>query len=192
MINGGLNFRQAKAFREANTCIDPEDQKEHDEDVLFTTFSGNRGIHCQRSRNACTLPSSHSGIRRKLSESTAPIKGTVIPRISVALGMSHSKIVDCIMYDSEPILKTRLALLERIVYQRIVVERRISHSRRPKDLQFHNHFPNGHPKVTHVVVDEFPETPSQFGAQHPWEYPHSRVKKPRQQGTRTRKAGGSR
>jgi len=175
VINGGLSFRQVRAFRDAVTRLDPMDQSKHDEDVVFTTFFR---------KSTYTLPTIEECMRFAIESFGHPQqaigihgtdKGYCHPAlISAALGTSPRKIVDCVMYDGEPILKTRLALLERIVDQCIVVESRISHSGRPKDLLFHTHFPDGHPKVTYVVIDEFPETPSQFGAEYPWVTDQSR------------------
>lgn len=94
--------------------------------------------------------------------------------ISASLGTCSRRIVDCVMYDGEPIFKTRLALLERLVDTFIVMESTVSHSGAPKELQFPKQFPHGHPKVLHVVVDSFPEMPPGFGKEYPWVIPESR------------------
>lgn len=170
VINGGLSFRNVKAFRRAVTELDPEDQKRFDEDVVFTRYFRQQQEYTLPTMDECMSFAIESfGHPQTAIGMHGTDKGYCPPALmSAALGKSPRRIVDCMMYDGEPILKTRLALLERVVDSFVIVESRVSHSGCAKDLQFPIHFPNGHPKVTYVVIDEFPETPADFGAEYPW------------------------
>jgi beta-1,4-mannosyl-glycoprotein beta-1,4-N-acetylglucosaminyltransferase len=169
VINGGLSLRSVEAFSRAVCMLTDEQKKKGDEDVVFTEYFRRKGESLPTLTECMQFAIESFGNPRTAIGMHGTDKGYCHPAvITAALGSSPRQIVDCVMYDGEPILTKRLALLERVVDTFIVVESTMSHSGEPKELQFPKHFPNGHPKVQHVVVDSFPEMPPDFGSEYPW------------------------
>ena len=98
-------------------------------------------------------------------------KGYAPPALLASvIGAPRAKIVDVTMYDGEPILEKRLHLLENVVDTFVLVQARRTHSGLVKDVVE----PPAHPKIVHVVIDEFPPMPGEFGLTEPWISPDSR------------------
>lgn len=178
VINGGLSFRSVKAFRDACDVVvrgTKDYGTKEDEDVVFTRHFRSLGhtppmdVCLSFAIESVGNPSMAIGLH-------GTDKGFCPPPLVVStLGIRPPvRVIDCIMYDGEPILRHRLHLLERVIDMCVVVESSVTHAGDPKDLQFPKHFPNGHPKVTYVTVDEYPPVPENFGDNMPWVQPSSK------------------
>lgn len=166
VINGGLSLRKVSAFRKAVSMLTDEDRSKP-EDVAFCDLMR---LHPE----TFDLPTLEECLRFAIESFGNPttavgIHGTdkyyAPPALLTAVLGSPTKIVDCWMYDGEPIAEVRMKLLDSIADAFVVVESKVSHSGEPKDLRFPY---KDHPKVRYVVVESFPPAPPGFGARWPW------------------------
>lgn len=170
IINGGLGLRHVETYKKALPCLAPSDMKQCDEDVNFTRLFRRMGVSLPSIQECMAFAIESYGNPSTVVGIHGTDKG-YSPRwlLRSALCLKPSGyIVDCVPYDGEPILKTRLALLGPLVDMCIVVESTLTHSGTPKELQYPKQFPQGHPKVRYVTVTEFPDMPADFGANCPW------------------------
>lgn len=160
VINGGLSYRKVSAFRNACRLL-TDDDKKLPEDVAYTRLMR---------RNGMNLPTVTECMRFAIESFGNPstvvgIHGTdkmYCPRglLVAALGFRSKKLYDCISYDGEPILETRLTMLGKVVDYFVIVEARVTHSGNPKPLRFDpDKFAKWMPKIKYVVIDEFPDPP---------------------------------
>jgi beta-1,4-mannosyl-glycoprotein beta-1,4-N-acetylglucosaminyltransferase len=172
VINGGLSLRRVEAFARACDMLTDED-KALPEDVAF----------CKVMRahpETFSLPSVQECMDFAIESMGNPArvvgihgtdKGYAPPALlSAVLGMPRSLIVDVIMYDGEPIVEQRIRLLDRVVDTFVLVQARYTHSGLRKELVN----PPAHPKIAHVILDEFPPMPEDFGLTEPWIRPETR------------------
>lgn len=182
VINGGLSLRHVQSFKNAcgpvgHTALHDNPHK-LDEDSLFTKHF--RASHRVPSMKECLdfaiesvgNPATAIGIHGTDKGYCPPVL------ITSLLGLRPSlPVIDCVMYNGEPILETRLKILGRFIDACIVVESTVSHSGQPKELEFPKKFPEGHPlrdKVVYKVIDTYPPMPPDFGQDYPWVYDESR------------------
>ena len=159
IINGGLSYRKVSAFRTACRML-----KDHTkpEDVAYTELM-------RAHPDEFTLPTIKECLDFAVESFGNPyavvgIHGTdkgYSPAALVAstLGVrwSGGKVYDVFSYDGEPILKTRLKMLYNVVDEFIIVEARVTHAGKPKDLTFNaQEYAQWMSKITYVVIDEFP------------------------------------
>jgi beta-1,4-mannosyl-glycoprotein beta-1,4-N-acetylglucosaminyltransferase len=177
IINGGLGLRHVETYKKACDSLSPEDMAEYDEDVNFTRIFRRMGVSLPTIEECMNFAIESYGNPSTVIGIHGTDKG-YCPRWllrSALCQKSVSYIVDCVPYDGEPILKTRLSLLSPIVDTFIVVESTLTHSGKPKELEYPKQFPEGHPKVVYVVVDTYPDMPPDFGSTSSWIRPESQM-----------------
>lgn len=164
VINGGLSYRKVSAFRAACRMLTDESRKQP-EDVAYTELM-------RAHPDKFTLPTLGDCLDFAVESFGNPYavigihgtdKGYAPPAlVASTLGTrwnGSGKIYDVFSYDGEPILKTRLKMLYKVVDEFVIVEARITHAGQPKDLTFDpKEYAEWMPKITYVVIDEFPPT----------------------------------
>lgn len=171
VINGGLSLRRVSAFARAAAKLTDAD-RQLPEDVAYCQVM-------RRYPSEFVLPSMaecmHFAIESFGDPSAAVgIHGTdkyYAPPVLFAamLGQRKRTIVDCFMYDGEPILEQRLKILGQCVDRFVVVEARFTHAGAPKELQFNPaRWGRWAHKIKYVVVDSCPPAPEGFGDCLPW------------------------
>ena len=83
--------------------------------------------------------------------------------------MSRPKIIDCIIYNGEPIVQLRLQLLNDLVDAFVFVEAAYTHSgQRKPELFLHTHAAELEqcPKLQPVIIDSFPEPTPEWLQEH--------------------------
>lgn len=168
VINGGLSLRHVQTFRRLCTTL-TEDQLKRDEDVVFTQLLREQGARLPTIEQCMNFAvESFGNPSRVIGIHGSDKYYCPQPLIASMFMRPNRPIIDCVMYNGEPILEKRLHLLENVVDRFIVVESRLAHSGTPKELEFYRHLPDGHPKITYVVVESYPSVPDDFGKQYPW------------------------
>lgn len=166
VINGGLSLRKVSAFKKAVALLTDEDRTEP-EDVAFCNVM-------RRHPDTFQLPTLHECLQFAIESFGIPSTAVGIhgvdksyapPALLTAVLGSENRVVDCWMYDGEPIAEARMKLLDSIVDAFVVVESKYSHSGEPRELCFPY---RNHPKVRYVVIDDFPPAPDKFGEAWPW------------------------
>ena len=170
VVNGGLSLRRVAAFAEATRLLTDADRATP-EDVAFCEVM-------RRHPDKFSLPTVAECNAFAIESFGDPaaavgIHGTdkyyAPPALLVAALGSPKKWIDCFPYDGEPILETRLKLLDSSVERFVLVEARFTHAGEPRALRFSREaFPKYAHKIVHVVVDEFPPAPPGYGADMPW------------------------
>lgn len=164
IINGGLSLRHVETFQKVLKTATETDMKE-DEDIMFTRALRTQGYSLPTIGECMDFAVESLGNPSRAIGIHGSDKYYAPPSLIAAMfGQASVPIFDCVMYNGEPIFRKRLSLLENIVEQFIVVESRLSHSGVVKELEYPLKFPNGHPKVTYIVVDTFPAVPESFRA----------------------------
>jgi beta-1,4-mannosyl-glycoprotein beta-1,4-N-acetylglucosaminyltransferase len=177
VINGGLSYRKVAAFAHACTLLTDEDRK-LPEDVAFCAVM-------RRHPEKFDLPTVKECMGFAIESFGDPSrvigmhgtdKGYCAPSlVSALLPCERSvRVIDCVSFDGEPILKTRFKMLYHVVDTFLVVESRVTHSGQPKELTFDiAAYPEFKDKIRYVVIDEFPPMPPGFGKSISWCTPGS-------------------
>ena len=171
VINGGLSYRRVKAFAKAALLL-TEDDRKIAEDIAFCNVM-------RRHPTEFALPTMKECMSYAIESFGNPttafgMHGTdkqyAPPALIAALLPPPKKryIVDCFTYDGEPILETRLKLLDSTVDRFIIVEALFTHSGEPKEPMYDpSKFEAWKDKITYLVAD-FPPMPPGWGADFPW------------------------
>lgn len=169
VINGGLSYRRVRAFAEACALLTDEDKK-LPEDVAYTRILRDIG-NFPSIKECCDFAIESVGNPAAVIGIHGTDKGYAPPAlVASVLGNPKAKIVDVMSYDGEPIFETRLRLLENVVDTFVLVQARYTHAGLPKPLIE----PPAHPKIRHVIIDEFPPMPADFGLTESWIRPEAR------------------
>jgi beta-1,4-mannosyl-glycoprotein beta-1,4-N-acetylglucosaminyltransferase len=172
VINGGLSLRRVSAFKKAITYLTDADRA-LPEDVAFCNVM-------RRVQGEFRLPSIRECMEFAIESFGDPSrvigmhgtdKGYCPPALIAAMLPFQQKkrmIVDCFTYDGEPIMETRLKLLDSIVDRFIVVEALFTHSGEPKEPTYDpSKFEAWKDKIVYLVA-EFGPMPEGYGADVPW------------------------
>jgi len=172
VVNGGLSLRRVSAFAKATAMLTDADRA-LPEDVGFCGLM-------RRHPDLFRMPTMLECMRFAIESFGDPsrvvgIHGTdkhyAPPALLTATLGSEKKFVDCVVYDGEPILETRLKLLDSVVETFLIVEARFTHAGEPKDLAYDpEKFKQWAHKIRYLVIDEFPPMPPRFvfGRDMPW------------------------
>ena len=169
IMNGGLSLRHVDTFKETVKTLTIEQMERQDEDIVFSRVLRDKGYLLPTIQQCMEFAvESYGNPSRVIGLHGSDKYYAPRPLLSALFGNPKKPIIDCIMYDGEPILRKRINLLGNIVDRFVVVESTVTHSGHPKKLQFPKQFPHGHPKITYVVMESFPPVPVDFGALSPW------------------------
>ena len=174
VINGGLSLRRVSAFKKAISYLTDADRA-LPEDVAFCNVMRRvPGEFRMPSIRECTKFAIESfGDPSRVIGMHGTDKGYCPPALIAAMlpiqqNQKTRMIVDCFTYDGEPILETRLKLLDSIVDRFIVVEALFTHSGTPKEPTFDpSTFAKYKDKIVYLVA-EFGPMPEGYGATMPW------------------------
>lgn len=175
VINGGLSYRKVSAFAHACTLLTEEDRK-LPEDVAFCTVMRRHSFNLPTVKECMAFAIESFGDPSRVIGMHGTDKGYCHPcLVSAVIPCDRTaRVIDCVSYDGEPILKTRFKMLYNVVDTFLVVESRVTHSGQPKELTFDiAEFSDFKDKIRYVVIDEFPPTPPGFGAGIQWCTPGS-------------------
>jgi hypothetical protein len=170
VINGGLSYRRVEAFARACALLTAAD-KELPEDVAYCRVMRRSNANLPTLRECYEFAIESVGNPATAVGLHGTDKGYTPPAlIASVLGCPSKKIADVMSYDGEPIFEKRLRLLGRVVDTFVLVQARYTHSGLPKAIVE----PPAHPKIRHVIIDEFPPMPPDFGYGDPWILPETR------------------
>ena len=170
IINGGLSYRKVSAFAKACTLLTEEDKK-LPEDVAFCNVMRRHSFNLPTVKECMNFAIESFGDPSTVIGIHGTDKGYCPPcLVAATIPQPRAlKIINCVSYDGEPILKTRFKMLDHAVDTFLVVESRVTHAGNPKDLTFDiSEYPEFKDKITYVVIDDFPEMPPGFGKDLPW------------------------